>query len=462
MAVGGTSVGKLVVEIVGDVAGLTKAYEEAQKQTDGFGSHLKTVGDSLSSVGKDLTLKVSAPLTLMGGLAFKTAVDFDDSMRRVQAVSGATGEEFDALRKQALDLGATTAFTASQAAEGMQYLAMAGLDTNEILEATPQMLSLASAGAMDLGTAADIATNVLSGFNLQVSDLAHVSDVLAQAAASSNTSVTQLGHAMAYVGPVASSAGLSIEETTAAIQVLSNAGIQGTMAGTALRGALSNLLSPTTEAEKVLAAYGLTAEDVNPEVHSLAEIVDTLGGAGLTTADAMKLFGDRAGPAMLALLKAGGKGIEDYTKQLQNADGAAARMAETMEGGAGGAMREMQSAIEGLSISFGDLIAEALMPLIGTVRDLAAWLTDLDDGTKQIIVTVGLFAAAIGPATWALGTLAGSVGQLISLYRTYQASTIAATVATRGFSAAIAANPIGLAIIGVTTLGAVGISTGDA
>ena len=455
MAVGGTSVGKLVVEIVGDVAGLTKAYEEAQKQTDGFGSHLKTVGDSLSSVGKDLTLKVSAPLTLMGGLAFKTAVDFDDSMRRVQAVSGATGEEFDALRKQALDLGATTAFTASQAAEGMQYLAMAGLDTNEILEATPQMLSLASAGAMDLGTAADIATNVLSGFNLQVSDLAHVSDVLAQAAASSNTSVTQLGHAMAYVGPVASSAGLSIEETTAAIQVLSNAGIQGTMAGTALRGALSNLLSPTTEAEKVLAAYGLTAEDVNPEVHSLAEIVDTLGGAGLTTADAMKLFGDRAGPAMLALLKAGGKGIEDYTKQLQNADGAAARMAETMEGGAGGAMREMQSAIEGLSISFGDLIAEALMPLIGTVRDLAAWLTDLDDGTKQIIVTVGLFAAAIGPATWALGTLAGSVGQLISLYRTYQASTIAATVATRGFSAAIAANPIGLAIIGVTTLGAV-------
>jgi len=127
----------------------------------------------------------------------------------------------------------------------MQYLGMAGLDTNEILEATPQMLSLASAGAMDLAVAADISTNVLSGFNLEISDLAHVSDVLAQAAASSNTSVEQLGYAMAYVGPVASSAGLSIEETTAAIQVLSNAGIQGTMAGTALRGALTSLLSPT-------------------------------------------------------------------------------------------------------------------------------------------------------------------------------------------------------------------------
>ena len=147
MAVGGTSVGKLVVEIVGDVAGLTKAYEEAQKQTDGFGSHLKTVGDSLSSVGKDLTLKVSAPLTLMGGLAFKTAVDFDDSMRKVAAVTGATGDQFDRLRQQAIDLGATTAWSASESAAAMQYLGMAGLDTNEILEATPQMLSLASAGA---------------------------------------------------------------------------------------------------------------------------------------------------------------------------------------------------------------------------------------------------------------------------------------------------------------------------
>ena len=259
------------------LSGLIEAYDKAQKQTEGIAGQFTQIGDRMTAVGKDLTLKVTAPLALMGGMAFKTAADFDDSMRRVKAVSGATGDQFDALKQQALDLGASTAFTASQAAEGMQYLAMAGLDTNEILEATPQMLSLASAGAMDLATAADIATNVLSGFNLQVSDLAHVSDVLAQAASSSNTSVDQLGHAMAYVGPVASSAGLSIEETTAAIQVMSNAGIQGTMAGTALRSSLSSLLSPTSEATKVLASYGLTADDVNPEVNSLAEIIDNLG-----------------------------------------------------------------------------------------------------------------------------------------------------------------------------------------
>lgn len=453
--VGETSAGKLVVEIVGDVAGLTRAYEEAKKQTEGFEGDLKTIGQSLSKTGQDLSLKVTAPLALVGGLMLKTAVDFDDSMRKVQAVTGATGDQFDKLRQTAIDLGASTAWSATESAEAMQYLGMAGLDTNEILEATPQMLSLASAGAMDLGAAADIATNVLSGFNLQISDLAHVSDVLAEAASSSNTSVEQLGHAMAYVGPVASSAGLSIEETTAAIQIMSDAGIQGTMAGTALRGALTSLLSPTKQATDILATYGLTAADVDPQVHSLAEIIDTLGAVGISTGDAMSLFGDRAGPAMLTLIRSGGDGIRDYTQALEACDGAAQRMAETMKGGIGGTLEEMEGAIESLSIAFGGLIAEALLPVIHGVTDLANWLSDLDEGTQRVIVTTGLLAAATGPVIWGIGTLAGSVGQLISLYRAYQASTIAATIATRGFSAAIMANPLGLAIIGVTTLGAV-------
>ena len=464
--VGETSAGKLVVEIVGDVAGLTRAYDEAVRRTEGLEGDLKSIGSRMTSIGSDLMLKVTAPLALTGGLMVKTAADFDDSMRKVAAVTGATGDQFDRLRQQAIDLGATTAWSASESAAAMQYLGMAGLDTNEILEATPQMLSLASAGAMDLGAAADIATNVLSGFNLEISDLAHVSDVLAQAASSSNTSVEQLGHAMAYVAPVASSAGLSIEETTAAIQVMSNAGIQGTMAGTALRGALTSLLSPTKQATDILATYGLTAEDVNPEVHSLAEILDTLSSAGLSTADAMSLFGDRAGPGMLALIRAGGDGIRDYTAALEDCDGAAQRMAETMEGGVGGSLRELEGAVETLSITFGDLIADALMPVIHGVTDLANWISDLDEGTQRVIVTTGLLAAATGPVIWGIGTLAGSVGSMISLYRTYQASTIAATVATRGFTAAIMANPLGLAIIGVTTLGAVLLpliaSTGDA
>ncbi len=447
--------GRQVVEIIGDTSGLVSAYDEAAKLSKGFDGKIKSIGSSLSKTGKDLTLKFTAPLALAAGFAFSTAIAFDDSMRKVQAVTGATGDQFDAMTQKAQDLGSTTAFSAWQAATAMQYLGMAGLDTNEILQATPQMLSLASAGALDLGVAADISTNVLSGFNLQVDDLGHVSDILAQAAATANTSVGQLGTAMAYVGPVASAADKSIEETTAAIQIMSNAGIQGSMAGTSLRGSLTALLSPTKQATDILGTYGLTAADVDPQVHSLAEIIDTLGAANLSTADTMTIFGDRAGPGMIALLTAGGDTLRDYTGQLQDCDGAAQKMADTMEGGYGGKLRQFRSTVEGLNISFGGLIAEALLPAMEATRSLASWLTDLDDGTKNAIITTGLFTAALGPTLWATGALAGGVGNLIGLYRTYQASTFAATVATKGFTAALAANPIGLAIIGVTTLAAV-------
>lgn len=446
---------RLVVRIVADVADLIAGYEKAAKETDTLGAKFSKVGQTMTSVGQDLTLKVTAPLTLMGGAALMTAANFDDSMRQVRAVTGATGAEFDKLREQAIQLGADTAWSAGESADAMKYLGMAGLSTNEILEATPQMLSLASAGALELGEAADIATNVLSGFNLQVSDLAHVSDVIAQAAASANTSVAQLGTAMSYVGPVASAAGMSIEETTAAIQVLSNSGIQGTRAGTSLRTSLANLLAPTSAAEAILAKYGVTLQDVNPEVHSFAEILDTLNAAGMSTGETMELFGSQAGPAMISLLRTGGDGIREYTAALENCDGAAQQMAETMEGGVGGQLRELEGAIETLAIRFGDLIAEALMPMIAAIRSIANWLSSLDKGTQTLIVTVGMFAAAVGPAVWVLGSMATATGSLINLYRVYQASTVAATVATRGFSAALMSTPAGLVLTGVTLLAGV-------
>lgn len=450
-----TKVGKLVVEVVGDSSGLVNAYKEAEQQTSALEKKLQSYGDSLTSAGKKMTLGVTTPLMLMGGLAVSTAADFDDSMRQVQAVTGATGDQFDKLRQQAIDLGASTAWSASQVAEAQKYLAKAGLDVNQVLEATPQMLSLASGGFLDLGSAADIATNILSGFDLEVSDLGHVSDLLAKAASTANTSVQQMGDAMAYVGPVASEANQSIEMTTAAIQIMSNSGIQGSMAGTALRSSLAALLSPTAEAQKILASYGLTAADVNPEVHSLAEIVETLGNAGISAGDSLQLFGERGGPGMMKVVSAGREELEKYTVALEDCDGAALKMAETMEGGAGGSIRELEGKIETLSITFGDLIADALIPAGESVGDIANWLSSLDEGTQRSIVTVGLFAAAVGPATWALGSMAGGVSSMIGLYRTYQASTIASTIATKGFTAAIAANPVGLAIIGVTTLAAV-------
>jgi len=447
-------VGTLNAYLKLDSTQFTAALLTAQAKTQEFTASIVASGKVVSSFGTKLMLGVTAPLTIMGGLAVKTAASFDDSMRQVQAVTGATGDQFDMLRQQAIDLGADTAWSASESAEAMRYLGMAGLTVNEVYEATPQMLSLASAGVMDLATAADIATNVLSGFNLKVADLAHVSDILAEASRLSNTSVEQLGSAMAYVGPVASAANQSIEMTTAAIQVMSNAGIQGTMAGTALRGALTGLLSPTSEARDILASYGITAAEVNPEINSLSEIIDVLGTAGLSTADAMVIFGDRAGPGMLTLLAAGSQTIDEYTAALEDCDGAAQTMAETMEGGAGGALRQLEGQIETLSITFGDLLSDAIMPVVVAIGDMADWLSNLDEGTQRVIVVTAMFAAGLGPALWAVGSLASGVGALITVYGAYQASTIAATIATKGLTVAIMTNPVGLAVVGVAALAA--------
>ncbi|NLB00633.1 MAG: phage tail tape measure protein [Methanomicrobiales archaeon] len=454
--VGETTVGKLVVEIVGDVSGLIEAYDKAQKQTEGIADQFTQIGDRMTSIGKDLTLKVTAPLALMGGVAFKTAADFDDSMRRVKAVSGATGEEFDALKAKALELGANTKFSAMEAAEGMGALGQAGFDASQIMQTMPGLLDLAATDMqLGLGEAAEITTAAIRGFHLEASESARVADVLAQASSSSGADVAGLGDALKYAAPMAAATNISIEETVAVIAQLSDVGIKGGQAGRGLAAALAALINPTTGAEKALAKYGLTVEDVNPEAHTFAEILDTLSDAGLESADVLEIFGQQAGRSMLSLLQAGGAGIRDYTRDLENSTGAAATMAKEIEGGLGGSIRQLKSTIDGLSISFGDLIGEMLMPAIEALKHLVGWFDELDNSTKKAIIVVGAFAAAVGPVTWVLGTMATSIGSLITLYSTYQASTIAATIATRGFTAAIMANPIGLAIIGVTTLGAV-------
>ena len=213
-------------------------------------------------------------------------------------------------------------------------------------------------------------------------------------------------------------------------------------------------MTPTSEARDILASYGITAAEVNPEINSLSEIIDVLGTAGLSTADAMVIFGDRAGPGMLTLLAAGSQTIDEYTAALEDCDGAAQTMAETMEGGAGGALRQLEGQIETLSITFGDLLADALMPVVVAIGDMADWLSHLDEGTQRVIVVTAMFAAGLGPALWAVGSLASGVGALITVYGAYQASTIAATIATKGLTVAIMTNPVGLAVVGVAALAA--------
>lgn len=407
-----TSVGELIVSIIGDISQIKKAFENVSSQAGQMGKKFQEAGKQMTSAGKTLSTYVTAPVLGLGAVAFHTASSFDDSMRKVKAISGATGEEFKQLTDLARELGRTTRFSASEAAEGMQYLAMAGFSTTEVMESIDDMLNLAAAGAIDLGTAADIASNVLTGFNLEASEAGRVADVLAKASASSNTDIIRLGEAMSYVAPLASAMGISMEETAAIIGKMSDAGVQGSRAGTALRGALTRLADPTAEVASVLEKYQLTLADIDPTTQSFTDIIERLSKAGLSTADAMALFGQEAGPGMIALLSAGSDAIREQTKLLENSAGAATRMAEEMEGGPGGAMRELKSALEDVMITFGDVIAEGLIPLVRAFTDVLNIVSGIPKPILELIVAVAAVAAVIGPFLIIAGSAIGAIGTL--------------------------------------------------
>ena len=322
------------------------------------------------------------------GKAVGIIAEFETSMSRLGAVSRATGGELEALRDIAKELGSTTEFSASQAADGLNFLAMAGFNAKEAMAAIPSVLDLATASGMGLAAAADTASNIMSGFGIAATDAAKVADVLAAASTRANTTVGQLGAAMSTVAPIASALDISLEDTAASIGVLSDAGIQGERAGTALRGVLASLAGPTSQAQEVLRGLGLTIADVDPATNDLSVVMAKLGAAGLSTADAMTLFGREAASGALVLID-GAQRVGDFGDELERADGAAGDMAATMRDNLGGDLKGVMSAAQGLAIALGDagltaIIRGLVQGVTGLVRGLTDLITILSKGASNI------------------------------------------------------------------------------
>jgi TP901 family phage tail tape measure protein len=354
--------------------------------------------------------------------------NFSQTMSTVKAISGATGDTFDKMRKQAIDLGTTTRFTATQAGEGMLFLARSGFEAHEIMQAIPGVLNLAQAGALSLGAAADIATNILKGFGLEVDQTARIVDVLALAANSANTTVEQMGQAMKFVAPIAAAVNMSVEEAAAAIQVLSNSGLQASMAGTGLRRVIGALEGPTTAQEKVLHSLGLTTDDVKVSQvglsEALARIREKTNDAGI----ALRLFGQRGGPAALVMANAAEQ-MNKFAAANELAEGTGQKIAEIMDDNLNGAILRVKSAFQGLLILFGDVQAvgalrKILEGLATVLRFMARRAEGLDSALG--VLTIGLIA--------------------------YWFASGRALVATKALGAAMAANPMGLLIAGLTTV----------
>lgn len=395
----------------------TRDVDRGTRQVKGFASETqkagRAVGTATSAMAKNWKVAaaaVAATVVVMRTLAGSITIlrQFENSMSQVGAISRASAVDLMAMRDIAKDLGSTTEFSASQAADGMRFLAMAGFDARQSMAAIPQVLDLATASGMGLATAADIASNIMSAFGVAAEDAAQVTDALAAVSSRANTSVEQLGDAMKFVGPVASAVGKGINETAAALGVLSDNGLQGSLAGTGLRKVMSSLLNPTNEAADALQRLGVNLEDVNPNTQELTDIVDTLASAGLSAADALTIFGDRGGPAILALV-GNNQRLKDLTSEMQNVEGAASDMATTMRDNLEGDAMSLRSAIEGLIIAIGDAgLTAALRTLIQVTTTVVRGFTAMVDAIAALPGYVGEFLG-MGAAQRELADAANAV-----------------------------------------------------
>lgn len=398
-------------------------------------SSSKKMVSSFKLVAAGIVAVVAVVATLSSSIT--TIASFETSVSKMGAVSRASRIELEAMRKVALKLGSTTEFSATQAADGLTFLAKAGFSATESMAAIPAVLDLATASGMGLAATADIASNVMSGFGVAAAKAGDVADILAAASSRSNTDVMQLGDAMKFVGPVASALGVSMSETAAAIGILSDAGIQGGMAGTSFRRVLSSLVNPTGAAKKAIKDLQVELEDVNPATNKTADIVKTLADAGLTAADALTIFGDRGGPAILALTSQTDD-LQRLTGELKNVEDESKRMAETFRDNLKGDIQSFKSAVEGLILALGDggltgflrgsfqgattltrYLTENLIPafeltgvvIVGLGLPLAINLfATLTAGMTLASAATGVFAAAVRVANAAVVALGGPLG----------------------------------------------------
>ncbi len=421
------------------------------------GEKLKGIGDNISSVGQKF-LPVTAAVTGLGAAAVKTAADFDTAMSQVAAVSGATGSDLDALRDKAREMGSKTKFSASEAAEAMNYMAMAGWKTEDMLSGIEGIMNLAAASGEDLATTSDIVTDALTAFGLTAADSGHFADILAAASSNANTNVSMMGETFKYCAPIAGALGFSAEDTAEAIGLMANAGIKSTQAGTALRTIMNNLAGEVKICGSNIGEVTVATTNADGSMRNLSAILADCRSAfsGLTESEkaaaAESLVGKNAMSGFLALMNAGEADITKLSSAIASCDGTAEDMAATMQDNLAGQLTILKSALEELAISFGELLMPALRTIVGWIQNFVNWLNGMDEGTKKVIVTVALLAAAIGPVLIVVGKVISAVGTIMTIVPKIAGVINTVKTAFAALNATMLANPIFLIIAAITAL----------
>lgn len=450
----GTAVGYLMLDTAGFQSGFKSAMQDMktfQDESATVSDKFSAMGSALTSVGGTLTKSVTLPLVGLGATVTTVAANFESSMSKVAAIAGldTAGEEFEALSDKAKEMGATTKFSASEAADAFTYMAMAGWKTGDMLDGIEGIMSLAAASGEDLAATSDIVTDALTAFGLQASDSSHFADVLAAASNNANTNVSMLGESFKYIAPVAGSLGFSVEDTSIALGLMANSGIKASQAGTSLRASMTNLVKPTDQMAAVMEEYGISLTNSDGTMKSFMEIMldlrKNMGGLDEATqaAAASTLFGKEAMSGMLAIINASDADFDKLTQSIYNADGTAAQMAETMQDNLAGQLTILKSALEGLAISFGEILIPVLTDAVKWLTGMVDKFNSMDEGTKKLVVIIATIAAALGPVLLVVGKVASAIGTITGLIG-----------GAGGLSAVLTAltGPIGIVIAAVAAL----------
>lgn len=436
-----------------------------------FGDKLTTLGSGAVNLGSTLTGAITTPLVGIGVAAMTTFGNFEQQMNRVKAISGATGGQFDQLKQRAVELGASSVFSASEVAQAMENMASAGMNVNDIYSASAGVMDLAAVSGRDMGLAAEAVASAMNQFGIAGENATHVADVYAKAAADTNAETVDMAEAMKYAGPVMSSLNSSFEETAAAIGIMSNAGIKGSQAGTTLRTAMQRLAAPTDVASKLMQSLGISAYNSEGQMKPISELLPHLQErlSGLSEEQRNNalntLFGKESLSGMLALLDSAGPEFDGVVFGLQNSNGAAKEMADTMNSGLSGSIENLKGKLETAAITVSERFAPYIEQLADKVGELTEWFTNLSEEQQDQIIKWGLVAAAAGPALVVFGKFAGTLGTtfkalgtvssgigklvgkvapLITNFAGMETAAVGATGATSGLAGAVGllGNPI--------------------
>lgn len=462
----GSAVGYLLL----DLSGWNKGIQSAKSALKTFMDESATAADkasalssALKGVGTGLTTTVTTPLVGLGTAAVKTAATFEQAMAQVAAVSGldTAGAEFEALGEKAKEMGSKTKFSASEAAEAFNYMAMAGWDAQQMMDGIEGVMNLAAASGEDLALVSDIVTDALTGFGLAASDSAHFADVLAAASNSANTNVSMLGESFKYVSPVAGALGFSVEDVSVALGLMANSGIKASQAGTSLRTLFTNLVHPVGQSAEAIEALGISITNSDGSMKSLDTIMRELRTTfgNMTEAEkasyAAMLAGQEGMSGLLAIVNTTDADFQKLTDSIAAAGGTAQEMADKQLDTLEGKITLFKSAMEGLAISFGEVLLPMLTNLVEKITDVVNWFNGLSDETKKTITVIAGIVAVLGPLMIIIGNIISVVMKVVQAIKLIKGAIVAVKGAMVALNAVMLANPVGLVIAAIAALVAI-------